>query len=648
MCGICGVASHDPLTAPIDELRLRCMTDVIAHRGPDDEGHHRAAGVALGMRRLSVIDVIDPASSRQPVSNENGSVLAVFNGEIYNFRQLRADLTRRGHRFASEGDGETIVHLYEEHGARFAEHLRGMFAIALWDADRRRLVLARDRMGVKPLYITQGEFGLAFASEVKSLIAGGLVNPALDPLAAELFMAHGYVPGPRTLFGGVAKLAPATVLVWEHGQPADTFAYWSPFDGAVDRAGATWEEDQEQLIDVLGQAVRDRMVSDVPLGVMLSGGLDSSLITALMAQASAAPIKTFSIGFQEDAAANELDDARSVAQRLGTDHHELLTSAVDHPELLDEALWHIEEPVADLSGLGFLLLSRLARESVTVALSGQGADEILGGYRKHQIAAAAGPLARTPRALRAMAGRAARLAGEGSTTQRGVSALTATDPAERLLAMSRIVQAHDRPALFTADFLQPGAEAEIAASITRQLSGRALSPLAETLHLDARLALVDNMLLYFDKMSMAASLEVRVPFMDHDVVSFCVSLPDSRRVWRTRRKEVLKRASRGLVDDAIIDKKKQGFFHAALGAWVGAHRETLFEEILLDERTRRRGFYRADALVSLIDAAGTDGKKADQRLFCLLLLEKWQRLFVDPGSPGQRLRADSAAQCAVG
>ncbi len=635
MCGICGVASADVGRVPVDSSTIQWMTDVIAHRGPDDDGHRLEPGIALGMRRLSVID---PAHSPQPVTNEDDSVWTVFNGEIYNFRALRAELAQRGHRFATDGDTETIVHLYEEHGPRFVNRLRGMFALAVWDSRRQRLVLSRDRMGVKPLYVSEGSFGLAFASEVKSLIAGGLIQPELDPVAAELFMAHGFVPGPRTLFAGVRKVDPATYLVWEGGRLVEEEQYWTPWDAAPPRqAGASWRDDQDQLLGLLREAVTTRMVSDVPLGVMLSGGLDSSLITALMAEHSSRPVKTFSIGFAEDAGANELDDARRVAERLGTDHHELTTSAVDHPELLDDALWHMEEPVADLSGLGFMLLSKLARESVTVALSGQGADELLGGYRKHQFAHGAAALARMPHPLRALVSSAARLGPAGSTFARGLTALATDDPVTRLLAMSRIVQSHERHETFADWFLSSEAEREIRDSVERQLPLQHMSPLGETLHLDTRLALVDNMLLYFDKMSMATSLEVRVPFMDQDLVSFCYALPDARRVSRGRRKELLRRASRGLVDDSIIDKKKRGFFHSALGAWLRVHRETVFRETLLDTRARARGLYRDETLRHLIDTAGERGKKLDQRLFSVLLLEKWQRLFVDPDSRGREL-----------
>jgi asparagine synthase (glutamine-hydrolysing) len=622
MCGIAGIGAADPRQTPLQLEALRAMTAAIEHRGPDEDGHLLEPGVALGMRRLSVID---PTGSPQPVASEDGEVTAVFNGEIYNFRELREELRGRGHRFATQGDGETIVHLYEELGPRFVERLRGMFAIALWDRRRRRLVLARDRMGVKPLYIAETEAGLSFASEVKSLVAAGLVEPRLDPAAAELFMAWGYVPGPLTLFEGVRKLDPATYLVYEEGGVTEERTYWTPWDSPPAGVGSSWEEDGERLLELLRAATRARMVSDVPLGVMLSGGLDSSLITALMAEASERPVQTFSVGFVEDANANELPEARKVAERLGTEHHELETSALDHPDLLDDALRHLEEPIADLSCVGLLLLSRLARETVTVALSGQGADELLGGYRKHQIAHAGDLLRKLPPARGAVA-LGARLGAPESARARGLRALSSADPTARMLAMSRVVQPQERLALFTPEFLT---DTDVGAPVRHHGDLTGHSELTQTLYLDTRMALVDNLLLYFDKMSMATSLEVRVPFMDHDVVSFCFALPDSRKVRRGNRKELLKRVSRGLVADEIIDRPKRGFFRSALGAWLQAQQGGVLEQTLLDPRTRERGLYRGEEVERLLRIAGGGDIKADQRLFSLFLLERWMREWVD-------------------
>lgn len=607
------------------------MTETIAHRGPDDEGHHLAPGIAMGMRRLSIIDL---ASSHQPLCNESGDVWTVFNGEIFNFRALRRELRSRGHRLASEGDTEAIVHLYEERGVDFPAQLRGMFAIAVWDAPRRRLVLTRDRMGVKPLYYALTPGGLAFASEIKSLIAGGLVEPRLDPLAAELYLAYGYVPGPRTLFAGVMKLPPATTLVWEDGELRGEAVYWTPWQ-APEPTHGSWQEDQERLLALLRESVRARMVSDVPLGVMLSGGLDSSLVTALMCEQSSGPVETFSIGFSEDANANELADARRVAERFGTDHHELLTSAAEHPRLIEDALWHLEEPVVDLSFLGLLLLSGLARENVTVALCGQAADELLGGYVKHGVAGAADRLATVPGGRRAGAFLGARL-GESSRVGRGLRAISTDDHGERLLQMSRILLPGLRRELLHPAFMREDAERELREVVRARLSGRPGSILQETLFVDTKLALVDLMFLYFDKMSMASSLEVRVPFADHDVVSFCMGLGDDRRIWRGRRKEILRRLSRGLLDDATIEKRKRGFFKAASSTWLHGHLDGVVRETLLDRRARERGIFSGPAVERLI-AQSRAGGRAGEPLLAVLLLELWHRQFVDSDGRARRL-----------
>ncbi len=624
MCGICGFASRDPRALPLEPVTLQVMCDIMSHRGPDDGGQLIEPGIALGMRRLSILDL---ETGAQPISNEDRTVWTVFNGEIYNFRELRAQLSRR-HRLSTRGDTETIVHLYEEHGPRFVEHLDGIFGIALWDRSRRRLVLSRDRMGVKPLYAAETPHGLAFASEIKCLIAGGILSPSLDALGAELLLAYGYVPGPRTLFAGVRKLPPATTIVWQDGEIIADEPYWLPELGAPGRRRRRWKDDQEELLALLRRAVRSQLVSDVPLGVMLSGGLDSSLITALMTEMSDQPVKTFSIGFSNHPHSNELADARHVANALGTDHHELLTESQEQPELLDDVLWHLEEPVADLSAFGFLMISRLARQSVTVALSGQAADEILGGYRKHQVAYGSELLRRLPSRVRAALGTATHMLPPDSTAARGVRALITDDPADRLLAMSRVLPSSQRETLLEPEFRVPVAESEICDVITQHVPDRDLSLLTETLYLDTRLALADELFLYFDKMSMATSLEVRVPFAAPDLVSFCLSLPDHRRIWLLRRKELLRRASKGLVTEHVLAKRKQGFFRSSVGPWLRDHREFV-REILLDERTLARRQFQPRGLKCLIECAGARGIKLDQQLLSVLLLELWQRMFID-------------------
>src|SRR5579872_634275 len=633
MCGICGIAAADPDRVPIEPARLRAMTDAIRHRGPDDRGEHLEPGIALGMRRLSIIDV---AHGGQPSVSEDGSLLAVHNGEIYNHRDLFAEL-RGHHELRSHCDTEVIVHLYEESGVEFPRRLAGMYAIALWDRPRRRLLLVRDRMGIKPLYVAELADGLAFASEVKALVAGGLIEPALDPVGAELFMAYGYVPGPHTLFAGVRKLMPGSLLAYEDGRITTERSYWHPWEEVPERPRNTsWQEDTEELLAILRRSVREHMISDVPLGLMLSGGVDSSLVGALMAEASAEPIKTFSIGFANRPESNELADARAVAQRLGSDHHELVAELRDDPAALEDMLWHIEEPITDLSALGFQLISQLARKHVTVALSGQGADELFGGYRKHQVARGADLVGRLPGA-RIVAGRLAGQAAAGSTAARGLHALATTDPVRRLQAMSRVTQADERLQLLQPEFRSSDAEEVLARAIGQYRLPDELSALEQTLELDRRLALVDLMFLYFDKMSMAASLEVRVPFVDHRLVNYSLALPDSRRLHLLRRKEVLRRAARGLVDERVLQKRKTGFFNAALEGWLSTHREGFVREVLLDSRTRARGQFEPAMIESMVSDAGAAGRKRAQVLFAALMLELWQRLWVD-GDIAGRLR----------
>lgn len=624
MCGICGVAGRDPRAQPILGQRLMAMTTVMSHRGPDEEGHGLDAGIALGMRRLSVIDL---EASHQPLANEDRTVHTVFNGEIFNFRQLRRDLQAKGHRMCTAGDSETIVHLYEDHGPRFAEKLRGMFGIAVWDHPRRRLVLARDRLGVKPLYYATTDEGLCFASEIKSLFAGDLVVPRLDTEAARLFMTFGYVPGERTLFLGVKKLAPGTILVWEDGKLVGSETYWTPEDAPTVLPGS-WEEDEEHLLGLLRSAVKARMVSDVPLGVMLSGGLDSSLIAALMAEASSGPINTFSIGFEEDENANELTWARMAANRIGARHHELLTSASEHEGLLDDALWHLEEPVADLSFLGFFLLSKLAHQTVTVALCGQGADELLAGYPKHRAARMSEWTAQLPAAFKNRLRQASSLTGEQTSSHRLLAALGARDDYERLLAMSRVITptlyaSLAGPALGQEDPGDAGAQALLDIASFAPDDSR----LKRVLMLDLQTALPDLMFMYFDKMSMAASLEVRVPFADHDVVSFCMALSDRRKMRRFRGKEILRRVSKDLVDESIINRPKRGFFRATSSSWLAHHRKTV-AETLLDQRCRNRGLLEPTALRTWLSAPLGEGRGGEP-LLVAFLLEKWHRLYLD-------------------
>jgi asparagine synthase (glutamine-hydrolysing) len=619
MCGICGViqVTGEPRRV-IDPAVLDWMTDTMTHRGPNDRGTYAADGVALGVRRLSIVDV---DGGHQPIANESHSVWAVQNGELYNHLDLRRELQRDGHAFRTDCDTEILPHLYESFGDRYQERLRGMFGIAVWDAARRRAVLSRDRLGIKPLYYARSGDLLVFGSELKSVLASGLVDDVtLDPDAVDAYLTLSFVPGPRTLLAGVSKLQPGERLVVADGT-VRVERYWSYPEPAAPQARAPdVREISEEFLRLLDESVRLRLMSDVPLGAMLSGGIDSSVIVALMARHMSEPVKTFSVGFT-GAKDNELDSARSVAEALGTDHHELELTLDELPFDLEELVWFMDEPVADLSMLGFAALSQLAARHVTVALSGQGADEQLGGYTKHRAAALIGSLQRLPAPARGLAGRVTGRLPE--RLSRAGAALAADDPAERLLAMS--------------GQLDPGLRRELAAGPLRGVDGTAARrtilerlgtvpdrPLATTLYLDGQLGLVDDMLHYFDRASMAFSLEVRVPFLDHRLVEFCATIPTNLKVHRSTTKYLLRRSVRGLVPDEVLERPKVGFFRGEVDEWLNRQLNGGAADYLLGPRPRYAEFLRRETVEELL-RRHTSGSDRSHRhlLHAILLLEVW-------------------------
>jgi asparagine synthase (glutamine-hydrolysing) len=616
MCGICGVVQvgGEPREV-VEPAVLDRMTDLMTHRGPNDRGTYAERGVALGVRRLSIVDV---DGGHQPIGNEDGSVVAIQNGELYNHLELRDRLRGDGHEFATRCDTEVLPHLYESYGVRFPEQLRGMFGIAVWDGRRRRLTLARDRVGIKPLYYAEAGDTVVFASELKSLLASGLVELDLDYAAIETYLTLGYFPGPRTPLAQVRKLLPGHVLVVdETGVRVER--YWSyPTPSPV--AGASEDELAAQLLEELEESVRLRLMSDVPLGAMLSGGLDSSLIVALMARNMSEPVKTFSVGFAEDERGNELADARLVASAFGAEHHELELSFSDQSLDLENLLWHLDEPIADLSTLGFLALSQLAARHVTVALSGQGADELFGGYRKHRAAAIVGRWNALPAPLRGAGGS---LALRGPVRfRRAAETLTAADPATRLLAMSGQVEPELRRRLFRGPLAESDASAPHRA-VQQFLDGADGDPLAVTLYLDGQLALVDTMLHYFDRASMAHSLEVRVPFLDHRFVEFAATVPSGMKVRRLGTKHILRYAAKGIVPQQIIDKRKIGFFRAAEQAWVRAQTRGLIADYLLRPDARCGEFLDRGEIERMLGDAQGGELPRERLLIGILMLEVW-------------------------
>lgn len=617
MCGICGMVGTDVASSGSADDVLRRMSAAMIHRGPDDSGEFRSDGVALGARRLSIVDV---EGGHQPFSDDTGRITAVQNGEIYNHAELRTRLEGQGHRFTSRCDTEVIPHLYRRHGLDFVDELRGMFAIAVWDADRERAVLVRDRLGIKPLYYAQIDGRILFASELKCLLATGSVPLDLDHEAVSAYLELGYFPGSRTPLAAVSKLPAGHRLVADRSghRVEQWWEYPLPDPGPTSLGLSHYAEG---LLEELDEAVRLRLMSDVPFGAMLSGGLDSSLIVALMAPKMSEPVKTFSVGFKEDLEGNELPVARRVAELFGADHHEVeLSMVADLPDL-SEISWHLDEPTADLSVLGFYALSGVASKEVTMALSGQGADELLGGYQKHRVAAAidrGGAVAR-------IAGAVARGAAGLAPGQWGrlAETLGARDHGARLLAMSSLPALPVEARLGRLGDVPPGAGRRAVDLHARRLP-RSTGALPATLFLDAQLALVDSMLHYFDRMSMAHSLEVRVPFLDHKVVEFAARIPARFKVKGAVTKHVLREAAGGLLPPDIIHRKKVGFFRQATSTWFDAQVDGVMSDVLLDPGARYREFLDQAAVGRAIEHGRRSADDADRRtLIALLMLEVW-------------------------
>jgi asparagine synthase (glutamine-hydrolysing) len=595
---------------------LTAMTDVMAHRGPNDRGLYLRDGIGLGARRLSIVDV---PGGHQPLANEEGDVWAIQNGELYNHGVLRGRLEGEGHRFRSRCDTEVIPHLYERYGPSFPKQVRGMFGLAVWDERNRRAVLARDRLGIKPLYYARVGELLLFASELKGLLASGLIEPRLDYEAIDAYLTLGFMPGPLTPLAGLSKLMPGQLLVVEDEDVRlDTFWEYPPPEVGTRRSEAEY---RELIVEKLEESVRLRLMSDVPLGAMLSGGLDSSLVVALMARNMTEPVKTFSVGFAEAGSENELADARVVSQFFGTEHHELELSFAEDTVNLEELVWHLDEPLADLSALGFLALSELAARDVTVALSGQGADELFGGYTKHRAAALAAAWNRLPSAV-GRAGTSISRHAPGPLRRAGVT-LAASDPVDRLLAMSGRLDDGLRRRLLTGPLAAVDGDAAERA-ISSRLNGVADDPLPVTLYLDGQLALVDDMLHYFDRASMAHSLEVRVPFLDHEFVELSARIPADLKVRRLRTKYILKEAARGVVPDRAIDKRKVGFFRGSVGDWFQAQAGRSIESFLLQPEPRYAEFLDREEVQRLIRLQVSEAKGANRHLLlAILLLEIW-------------------------
>ena len=643
MCGICGIAAPERLESEVDEGHLVRMRDRLVHRGPDDAGVFVAGRVGLGHRRLSIVDL---AGGHQPISNEDGTVTLVFNGEIYNHRDLRAGLVERGHVYRTSSDSETIVHLYEERGADVVDELRGMFAFAIWDEPRGRLLLARDRLGIKPLYYTLDRDGvLCFASEIKALVAAGAVAPEVNWEALPDYAANRATSDDGTLFAGVRRLPPGHVLVWEDGR-VTVRRYWTlSFAKAEETSDG---ETVERFLELFRESVKLRLMADVPLGMFLSGGIDSSAIAAVMRELVDGPFHTFSVAFAEREA-NELDYARLVARAFGTDHHEVVVTPDAFFEALPSLVYHEDEPIAHPSSVPLYFVSRLAAERVKVVLTGEGSDELLAGYAKYRKTVLNLALGRryhgampaaARRAVASAVGAAARRSAFGRKLERTFLALEPDVESiyfDNFSVFSRAAQRR----LFT-----PGARERIGdgspfrTTIEQMEASDAADPVDRLLAADMGTYL-HELLMKQDQMSMAASIESRVPFLDHKLVEFAASLPVRAKLRGSTTKWVLREAMRGRLPEAILSRPKMGF-PVPIGAWLRGRFRHLVDDYVLGPRARARGIFDSEFVREIV-ARHDAGENHAERLWMLVNFEIWQRRFFDGEEAGRDGRGTSPA-----
>jgi asparagine synthase (glutamine-hydrolysing) len=620
MCGIAGQVNVDQ--RPVNRRVLEEMGRRLRHRGPDDNGIYAEGPVGLVHQRLSIVD-LSPAG-HQPMSNEDGTVWIVFNGEIYNFQELRENL-KGEHTFRSCTDTEVILHLYEELGLNCVSKLRGMFAFAMWDVPRRRLLLARDRVGKKPLFYSVNEQGISFASEIKALLTE-TTSRDIDPLAIHHYLTFQYVPAPRTIFRDIRKLKPGHLLVYEEGKATES-AYWTlHFEPKTHRGEA---ECVERFRALLEESVRLRMISDVPLGAFLSGGVDSSTVVAIMSRLSSQPVRTFSIGFKEEAF-NELDYARQVAARFHTEHHEFIVEP-DAIDILSTLVRVYDEPFADSSAIPTYYVSQLSRQFVTVALNGDGGDELLAGYGRYALAA-------TDRlADRWLSGPArARLGALVAGLPAGLGRIR--NRLERVLApfsrayLSRICyfSPAEKQALYSPEFAGLVRSEDSYDLLLRWFEAAQASDLLDQLlSVDTGSYLPDDLLVKVDRATMAHSLEGRSPLLDHHLLEFAATLPVGMKVRNGTSKYLMKRAMRGLLPDAVLDRPKMGF-GVPIDQWFRGKCRDYIRDVLLSAKARARGYFSSRAVEKVIDAHQRMEGNFGYRLYALLMLEQWHHEYHDP------------------
>ncbi|MDD4869352.1 MAG: asparagine synthase (glutamine-hydrolyzing) [Kiritimatiellae bacterium] len=628
MCGICGKLIFKDSTPAPESIRAMCKT--IMYRGPDDEGLYTAPHIGLGQRRLSVIDLAPGACP--PLTNEDRTVWLVFNGEIYNFQELRKQLEKRGHRFVTNSDTEVIIHLYEDEGVVCLQKLRGMFAFALWDQRHEVLFCARDRMGKKPFCYTLTPNSFVFGSEIKAVTADSDVSVSPDYHAIDLYLTYQFVPSPLTAFKGVKRLRPGEYLTCDLQGNVKTKCYWEP--PLSTKTSARQEEIEAELLRCLRESVRLRMISDVPLGAFLSGGIDSATIVALMAQESARPVKTFSIGFEEEAF-NELPYARLLAERYGTEHHELIVKP-NVSEVLPLLVRHYNEPFADPSALPTYYVSKMTRRYVTVALSGDGGDESFAGYDNYTSILGWNKWDMWPLWLRKMLAEGGRGLlnsfphnNNAARLRRGLAMLGAANVKVRRLQFGTTLKPEEKRLAYTPSFRDLISRPPVPEDpLTTYPWEDGMDELDWLMRHDQNFYLPDCLMVKTDIASMANSLEVRCPFLDHELVEFAATIPSRLKRDSSGGKLIMKNALTGLIPEQILHKKKMGF-DPPLAEWFRTDLTELLRSTLLDCQSAKRCLFHPRFLQKLVQEHTERKRDWSNRLWVFLFLELWFREYID-------------------
>ena len=646
MCGIAGILEFGP-DARASAAALREMCSVITHRGPDDDGFYTDGAAGIGMRRLSIVDV---AGGHQPISNEDGTLWLVFNGEIYNHIALREQLMARGHRYVTHSDTETVVHLYEEYGAECVQHLRGMFAFAIWNRDTKTLFIARDRLGIKPFYYKLTRDRLLFGSEIKAVLAHGGIRPEFNRAVLPEYLAFGYLSGEATFYTGIRKLLPGRAMTIGLDGQAEIRQYWD-----LDTSRRHESRDENYYVqgyrELLEGAVNSHLMSDVPLGVFLSGGVDSSAVAALMTKIRREPVETFSVGYREQTY-SELPFARAVSDHIHSRHHEVLVSEHDFFASLPHLIWHEDEPIVWPSSIALYFVARLARERVTVVLTGEGADETLAGYTRYAFTLKNVALDRAYRSVvpsflrRGLRNTVARSSLLGATARRKLEHTFLAKDGESWASFyfDNFFSAFgetEQKGLLTSELAQEAASGTAYKNVLSYWEHSSGEMLQRLLYTDIKTYLVE-LLMKQDNMSMAASIESRVPFLDHVLVEFATRIPGEVQIQGLAGKRILKKAVEDLLPHSILYRPKLGF-PTPWSGWLAGSRLESIRDMLLEPRSLQRGYFRREAIEQLFNEHRTRHRDNYDRIWRLLNLELWHRVCLENesheevGEPAMRM-----------